>query len=173
MATIFGFLYMVHIGATWRIRLNRPCAAAIRPYVKLLRPLVIIYACFTSYVIAVRWRSYRRLSEPGSPTSRGSHAQATPKKLKSPARGLTVVAAASMHSLLRPTCNHNYKVVAELQKVSDLDLDFGSDKGHLNIHNTCRTTSVPNHLTVSSRTTEIYGHLNIAKYRHSAKFELP
>jgi len=38
----------VHIGATWRIRLNRPClggpyeAAAMLPYVKLLRPLVII-----------------------------------------------------------------------------------------------------------------------------------
>jgi len=28
--------------ATWRIRLNRPTAAAMRPYVKLLRPLVII-----------------------------------------------------------------------------------------------------------------------------------
>jgi len=26
----------VHIGATWRIRLNRPCAAAMRPFVKLL-----------------------------------------------------------------------------------------------------------------------------------------
>jgi len=25
-----------HIGATWRIRLNRPCSAAMRPYVKLL-----------------------------------------------------------------------------------------------------------------------------------------
>jgi len=32
MATIFGFLW-VHIGTTWRIRLNRPCAAAMRPYV--------------------------------------------------------------------------------------------------------------------------------------------
>jgi len=30
----------VHTGATWRIRLNRPCAAAIRPYVRLLWPLV-------------------------------------------------------------------------------------------------------------------------------------
>jgi len=30
----------VHIDATWRIRLNRPCAATMRPYVKLLRPLV-------------------------------------------------------------------------------------------------------------------------------------
>jgi len=31
-----------HIGATWRIRLNCPSAAAMRPYVKLLWPLVII-----------------------------------------------------------------------------------------------------------------------------------
>jgi len=30
MATIFVFLYMVYIGAAWRIRLNRPCAAAMR-----------------------------------------------------------------------------------------------------------------------------------------------
>jgi len=37
MATIFWLsIYGVHIGATWRIRLNRPCVAAIRPYVKLL-----------------------------------------------------------------------------------------------------------------------------------------
>jgi len=44
MATIFGFLYIgVHIVATWRIRLNRPCAAAMRPYVKLLWPLVIAW----------------------------------------------------------------------------------------------------------------------------------
>jgi len=26
----------VHIGTTWRIRLNRPCTTAMRPYVKLL-----------------------------------------------------------------------------------------------------------------------------------------
>jgi len=32
----------VHIGATWRIRLNRLCEAAMLPFVKLLRPLVII-----------------------------------------------------------------------------------------------------------------------------------
>jgi len=31
-----------HIGATWRIRLNRLSAAAMRSYVKLLWPLVII-----------------------------------------------------------------------------------------------------------------------------------
>jgi len=31
------------IGATWQIRLNRPSAAAMRPYVKLLWPLVITW----------------------------------------------------------------------------------------------------------------------------------
>jgi len=37
MATIFWLsIYGVHIGATWQIRLNRPCAAAMWPYVKLL-----------------------------------------------------------------------------------------------------------------------------------------
>jgi len=34
-------VYGVHIGAAWRIRLNRPRAAAMQPYVKLLSPLVI------------------------------------------------------------------------------------------------------------------------------------
>ena len=31
-----------HIGETWQIRLNRPCAAAMRPYVKLLWSLAVI-----------------------------------------------------------------------------------------------------------------------------------
>jgi len=31
-----GVLEEVHIGATWRIRLNLPCATAMPPYVKLL-----------------------------------------------------------------------------------------------------------------------------------------
>jgi len=39
-------IYGVYIGATWRIRLNRPCAAAMRPYVKLLWPLVYFYFYF-------------------------------------------------------------------------------------------------------------------------------
>jgi len=34
----------VQFGATWRIRFSRPCAAAMRPYVKLLWPHVIIMA---------------------------------------------------------------------------------------------------------------------------------
>ena len=37
MATIFWLsVYGVHIGATWRIRLHRPCVAVMQPYVKLL-----------------------------------------------------------------------------------------------------------------------------------------
>jgi len=39
-------LYEVHIGGTWRIRLNRPCAVAMRPYVKLLWPLVCLCVPF-------------------------------------------------------------------------------------------------------------------------------
>jgi len=40
--------YGVHIGATWRMRLNRACAAAMRPYVKLLWPLVKVLTVITS-----------------------------------------------------------------------------------------------------------------------------
>jgi len=39
MTTTFWLsIYGVHIGATWRIglQLNHPCAAAMRPYIKLL-----------------------------------------------------------------------------------------------------------------------------------------
>jgi len=36
MATVSWIsIYGVHIGTTWRIRLNCPCAAAMQPYVKL------------------------------------------------------------------------------------------------------------------------------------------
>ena len=41
------------------------------------------------------------------------------------AREVTVIAAASMHGLLRPTCNHNYKVVASA--TADI---FGTSEGH-------------------------------------------
>jgi len=33
-----------HIGATWRIQLNRPSAVAMRSYVKLLLPLIFIFS---------------------------------------------------------------------------------------------------------------------------------
>jgi len=37
MATIFWLsIYGLHIGASWPIGLNRPCAMAMRPDVKLL-----------------------------------------------------------------------------------------------------------------------------------------
>ena len=37
MATVFWLsIYGVHIGDTWRMRLNHPCAAATQPYVRLL-----------------------------------------------------------------------------------------------------------------------------------------
>jgi len=37
MTNIFWLsIFAVHIGATRQIRLNRPCAAAMRPYVRLL-----------------------------------------------------------------------------------------------------------------------------------------
>jgi len=37
MGTIFWLsVYGVHIGATWRIQLNRLCVAAMLPYVRLL-----------------------------------------------------------------------------------------------------------------------------------------
>ena len=66
----------------------------------------------------------------------------------------------------------SYGQLSEVQMVRDLDLDLGSGQGHINIHSTCRTTSVPNHVTVASRSTEICGHLNVVKYRHSEKFKL-
>ena len=51
----------VYIGATWRIRLNRPCATAMQPYVKLLWPFVkygmwycnTFWTIFLQYSIAV------------------------------------------------------------------------------------------------------------------------
>jgi len=44
MATIFWLsIYGVHIGATWRIRMNCPSAVAMRPYVKLLWLLVFLW----------------------------------------------------------------------------------------------------------------------------------
>jgi len=36
------------------------------------------------------------------------------------------------------------------------DLDLGCGQGHINIHSTCRTSSLPNHVTVASHTTKIW-----------------
>jgi len=47
----------------------------------------------------------------------------------------------------------SYGQSSEVQMVRDLD--HGSGQGHINIHSTCRTTSMPKHVTVASRITEI------------------
>jgi len=49
----------------------------------------------------------------------------------------------------------SYGQLSEVQMVRDLDLDLGSGQGHTNIHSTYRTTSMPKHVTVASRTTEM------------------
>jgi len=53
MATVFWLsvydVYGVHIGATWRIRLNSPCAAAMRSYVKYFDLLLLLF--ISSYSI--------------------------------------------------------------------------------------------------------------------------
>ena len=49
----------------------------------------------------------------------------------------------------------NFCQFSELQKPHDLDLDLGSGQGHINMHNTCRTTSKPDRVTVASHSTEI------------------
>jgi len=38
--TRLGVLHVAHVGATWQIRLNHPCATAMQAYVKLCGPLV-------------------------------------------------------------------------------------------------------------------------------------
>jgi len=50
----------------------------------------------------------------------------------------------------------NFWQLSELQKPRDLDFGVGSGQGHTNMHNTCRTTSMPNHMTVASGSTEIW-----------------
>ena len=46
----------------------------------------------------------------------------------------------------------SYGQLSEVQML----LDLGSDQGHVNIHSTCRTASLLNHVTVVLRTTEIW-----------------
>ena len=59
----------------------------------------------------------------------------------------------------------SYEQLSEVQMLRDLDLDLesgqghvdlGSGQGHVNIHSTCRTTCLLNHVTVFPRTTEIW-----------------
>ena len=48
-----------HIGATWRIWLNRPPAAAMQLYVKLLWPLVIFITINDHLVVQAQQSAYR------------------------------------------------------------------------------------------------------------------
>ena len=48
----------------------------------------------------------------------------------------------------------SYGQLSEVQMLCDLDL--GSGQGDVNINSTCRTTCMLNHVTVVSRTTEIW-----------------
>jgi len=50
----------------------------------------------------------------------------------------------------------SYGQLLEVQMVRDLDLDLGSGQGHTYIPSTCRTTTVPKHVTVASLTAEIW-----------------
>jgi len=45
---------------------------------------------------------------------------------------------------------------SEIQKLSDLDLDLESGLGHISMHNTYRTTILPDHVTVVSSSTDIW-----------------
>jgi len=48
----------------------------------------------------------------------------------------------------------SYGQLSEVQMLHDLDLGLG--QGHITIHSTCRTTSMTNHVTVASHSTEIW-----------------
>jgi len=50
----------------------------------------------------------------------------------------------------------SYGHMLKVQMLRELDLDLGSSQGHISMHSTCSTTSMRNHLTVASRTTEIW-----------------
>jgi len=53
-----------------------------------------------------------------------------------------------------PACTALLIFGSSFQKPCDLDLGLGP--GHISMHNTYSTTSVPNHLTVASRSTKIW-----------------
>jgi len=49
-----------------------------------------------------------------------------------------------------------FSAIFQLQKPRDLDLNLGWGQGHIGMHNTCRPSSVPNRVTVASRSIEIW-----------------
>jgi len=49
---------------------------------------------------------------------------------------------------------YSYGQLSEVQMLRDLDL--GSDQGHINVHSTSNTISMPNHVTVAWHSTEMW-----------------
>ena len=50
----------------------------------------------------------------------------------------------------------SYGQLSEVQMLRDLDLGLESGQGHVSMHNTCSTTSMPNRVTVASRSSKIW-----------------
>jgi len=50
----------------------------------------------------------------------------------------------------------SYGQLSEVQMLRDLDRDLASGQDHIVIHSACRTTSLPNHVTVASGSTKIW-----------------
>jgi len=50
----------------------------------------------------------------------------------------------------------SYGQMSEVQKPRDLDLDLGSNQGHISMQNASSITNVTNHVTVASRSAEIW-----------------
>ena len=50
----------------------------------------------------------------------------------------------------------SYWQLSEVQMLCNRGVNLGSGQGHINVHSTCRTTGMPNHVTVGSRSTEIW-----------------
>jgi len=50
----------------------------------------------------------------------------------------------------------SYEQLSEVQMLHGLDFDLGSSQGHINIHSTCRTISLPNHMPIASGSSEIW-----------------
>ena len=60
----------------------------------------------------------------------------------------------------------SYGQLSEVQMLRDLDLELKWSQGHIKVHSTCRTSSMPNHVTVASRSMEIWAF----EYREISTF---
>ena len=94
-----GCRWGMHIGVTWRIRLNRPCAAAMRLYIKLLWPLVLssfsnaVTLLFFGLKIVTTSGLYKDLPQ----SSQGD--LAWPEVLKKASEGITNCVCACLNNL--------------------------------------------------------------------------